>query len=275
MKKSITILIFLYFFNISVEAQHDVRYGQAIFSPEMINPAYRWAGTIIQLDAVYRFPWKKNRSPQGGMFNFHSAVPGSFLGIGLRGDFYSGSSIRHNSQIGITLDYGWEFEKRKMLKIGTGIGINKEKFDFENIATAVTASTEDFDKTRIYLEFGAAFQYANLQIGLSAYSYSYYRMLFANACYNVRIDQKWELDPLVSYSAYKDFAGVLDLGAVIKYNKLAEIGLAYSTNDLINFLVQFGVSDFLNVCYSCGLATGDSTDLFKSIHEIGIKLLID
>ncbi|KAB2822948.1 MAG: type IX secretion system membrane protein PorP/SprF, partial [Paludibacter sp.] len=233
MKKFITMLVCLYFFFGHTMAQHDIRYGQAIFRPELINPAYRWVEQTIDLDAVYRFPWKRSQSPQGGMFNFHLAIPESSWGIGFRGDFYSGSSLRDNNQIGMTLDYRLKVGEKTALKIAAGAGTNKEKYDIGDIGVTLD---EDFDKTHVYTELGTAFRYADLRIGFSAYSYSGYRMFFANARYNAGLGRKWGLDPLVSYSAYKGFDGILDLGAVIGYDQLVAVGLGYSTNDLVNLL---------------------------------------
>ncbi len=275
MKKIAIILIFLYIFCVPTEAQHDVRYGQSIFRPELINPACRWTNQSLELDAVYRFPWEKNQSPRGGMFNFHAMIPGTSWGAGIRGDFYSGSSIRHNNQVGMTLDFGWKLGEDAALKVGAGTGINKEEYNFGDIAINGTNEDENFDESNFYAELGTAFRYADLQIGFSTYAYSDYYMFFANSRYNIDLGRKWKLGPLVSYSAYKNFDGILDLNSVIGYGQLAEIGLGYSTNDLINILFKARTSSILDLFFQCSLATGDTSDLFKKIYEFGIKLHID
>lgn len=258
------------------EAQNEIRYADGIFRPGLVNPAYKWNESLLELDAAYRFPWEKDRSPKGGMFNLHSDILG-LLGVGIRGDFYSTSAIRNNNQIGVTLDYGWKFTDNLRLKVGAGAGVNMERYDFSGSHPDFNEEikAEDYDENRFYAEVGAALKFTALTVGISAYSYfDDYYMVFANARYDLALGKKWTISPLVSYSSYKDLDDIFDGGVTVGYKSFAEIGLAYSTNSVVHLMAHGRICKCFHVYYNCGIGTSDTSDLYKTLHEVGVRFVL-
>lgn len=253
----------------------NFRYGVTPFRPELVNPAYRFENKLVDVTAIYALPYSSDLDNTNIHLNANYQFKDN-MGIGIKGNYSTPSDIRTEITAGAFYNYKFKFGEK--MDLGVGVGFGAFMTNYDKSIKEVESTTDG------YAEIGIAYRWTNLYVGASstiAIQHTTTYEIAANARYDFKLCENFTLSPIVGYTYYSDYQGLNDLGGVVDgglmfgFNKWAQIGVAYNSNNIVNAFASVWASDYVRIFYNGGIAVDDvQSDIAPIRNEIGVRFML-
>jgi type IX secretion system PorP/SprF family membrane protein len=310
MKKFISVLIGILFFQSLCIAQEDILYTQYIFSQLSVNPAYAGNNIDLNITALSRKQWiGLDGSPTSVSLFADGTVLGGNprkernthkdrkvplfsnnkkLGIGL---------ILFNEKVGVNntfhaktaYSYKINFSADTRLSFGLQAGIMsfKQSFDkLENIESNDEIFQDNINLVRFNIGSGVFFETQHYFMGFSVPSIiksslepkektgeSQLRQYFFSAGYLFYLNPHFKLKPTIMVRHTEELPTQFDLNVHLLYNDRIWGGISYRYKSSINISTKILITQSLNVGFAYDFAIGAIRNINTGSAEILISYL--
>jgi len=287
MKKNIIILL-IFLFALSANAQQDPQYTQYMYNMNVINPAYAGSVEGIGVGMLYRNQWEGlEGAPTTGTINIHSAI-GKNVGLGISvisddigpvketniyADFSYTLNLSNNNNLAFGLKAG--FTTHDIGLIGLDIIHPNDPFFANNINETtpnIGAGIYFYNQNQYYVSVSMPNILNSVHLDADEYNIgSETQHLFAAAGYVYDISEDFKLKPHVFLKYAFDSPASIDVNANLFMYDLVEIGVGYRLDDAITAMVNFQVSPSIRIGYAYDNTQSKLNYYTKSSHEIFIN----
>lgn len=273
-------------------AQQDPEFTHYMYNMSVINPAYATGdpGTV-NLGAFYRSQWV---GAVGGpeTFSFFGHLPLNKkveTGISFVSDDIGDGALKENN-LNADFAYNLQISQTMTLALGLKAGVtfldtnfNDFRLESGNVITD-PAFSQNIHQTYPNLGAGAFLYAENYYLGLSAPNFLNSRHLenpdgiqrlggeethvYLTGGYIFHLSNSVELKPAFMIRTVKGVPPMYDLSANVRYLKRFEVGVSYRFDDSVSGLVNFGVTENLNIGYAYDYTTTNLGNYNSGTHEI-------
>lgn len=280
MKKTLYILIFLYFCFLESVGQQLPIYRQYFFNPAVMNPAYNGIDNYTELNLFYRQQWLGVQdAPRSYGFNFqYPTRKRLFFAM----DFYGEDVVAVNtSSLTVSFGYSIPLSANQSLRfaLSGGVGLNQLNLNENELNSSDIIILSALDNN-MFLDgrFGVAYQHGNFTLGFSLpkllesepftnqqfneveFSELDNRIFYSS--YKLFLSEKVSLEPHVIFlqnAAFNEFGGAL----AVNYNNVIWGGANYQNSvgwflglQFNNVMVQY---NYENAAFSIGGALNETS----------------
>jgi len=277
----------LYLFCLSSFSQQDPQYTQYMYNLPVINPAYVGATEYLNLGVLYRNQWTEiDGAPQTSTF-FGNFKISENIGAGLSVIADQLGPVRETN-LYADLGYAVTLKENHKLAFGLKIGATFHDIGLKNLNVFDPNDpffSQNINSTTPNIGAGLFYFTDNYYAGISIPNFLSSIHLNANGNrigsetqhfivtggYVFSLPKKVKLRPsfLVKSAFSAPFSFDLNIN-VLLYDKL-ELGISYRNTDSVSGLVNFAVTEQLNIGYAYDAVTSDIRQFAPSSHEIIIR----
>lgn len=276
-------------------AQSDFQYAQVVNNLGWVNPSYY--GMSRDITGTFIYANRLNGQMSSEAFDVHGGLPYQNLGFGIQGDF-NNFGLRKQSILGVDANVDLKVSCNSYLLFGLFVGYDLWRYSGDAITDVGFETTNpnvympNYNSTNLMTSFGATYVYKGLRLGSSfrwnlrnRESIDNKNLLtyYGHIDYEFLVD-KFAIRPLGIYMWNQESGSNTDLGVMVGYNKIANLGVLYrGTNKLspksfavladltiaksatLFFDYEFGLSTYSNIRTSWEL--GLRFNLNKSLNR--------
>ncbi len=279
------LLLFLIGYSNSVDAQQFPQFTQYMYNTISVNPAYAGSREFMVINLLNRNQWVGiDGAPKTQTLTIHSSVPGSKFGLGLS---VINDKIGYENSTYAYADVSYTINLKKDRWLAFGLKAGASKYDLrDELINDPQYGNDPFLNDVFYKwspNFGAGIYYRTeyFYFGMSAprliniknksdleYESIDRASYYLNGGYMWRINNKLSFKPtfLVKYTNGAPIS--VDLTANFYLNEKVWLGAFYRINDGFGALVNFKVSDVINIGYSFDYITSALNPYANGSHEV-------
>ena len=283
MKKQL-IFICLFFCALNAGAQQDPQFTQFFDNALFANPAYAGSNDVLNITALHREQWVGfDGRPQSTSLSIHSPLSYRSVGVGLTMIHDQLGPFKQNLIYG-DFSYSLKFKNKSKLAFGIKGGVNlinigtDQLSSVQNDAYLVQSIANNLNPN---FGFGVYYHTQRWFIGASSpklLQQSYdgsstnmeKRHFFASAGFVSRLNQVWQLRPIVQVKGTEGAPLSIDASLAAIYNDRFFIGGMWRPNAAFGAFVQFKLNDQFKV----GLASDFGTQKIRNYNSGTYELLL-
>ena len=287
MKKNIIILL-LFFFALSINAQQDPQYTQYMYNMNVINPAYAGSSDLTSIGVLYRDQWEGlEGAPKTGTINIHFPA-GRNVGLGFSA---ISDKIGPVSETNLYVDFSYTLNLANDNRLAFGIKAGRTFHDIGLIgldlidpndpffANDINESTANFGAglyfykpNKYYVSVSVPNMLESVHLDSNDFNIGSETLhLFAAAGYVFDINEDFKLKPHVFMKYAIDSPTSIDLNANLFMYDFVEFGVGYRTDDSVTAMINFLVSRSVRIGYAYDSIQSELSFLTKASHEIFIN----
>ena len=291
MKKNIIILL-LFFFALSINAQQDPQYTQYMYNMNVINPAYAGSSDLTSIGVLYRDQWEGlEGAPKTGTMNIHFPA-GRNVGLGFSA---ISDKIGPVSETNLYVDFSYTLNLANDNRLAFGIKAGRTFHDIGLIgldlidpndpffANDINESTANFGAglyfykpNQYYISVSVPNMLKSVHLDSDDFNIGSETLhLFAAAGYVYDINKDFKLKPHVFMKYAVDSPTSIDLNANLFMYDFVEFGVGYRTDDSVTAMINFLVSRSVRIGYAYDSIQSELSFLTKASHEIFINFDIN
>lgn len=265
------------------------------FNKYNINPAYAGYNKCFELYGSHLSQWVGiDGAPSTNYFSAHSGL-GKNMGIG-GGIIFDKAAFISRFSGRLSYSYGINFGPEHHLRLGISAGLYQIRVDasgatVDDITDDVVSGGSQIGMT-FDSEFGVFYMLKGFQLGISVPQifeteakmnfqqvdgFTETRHFVAYAGYDLKLKEKWSVEPSVLYKTAQSGLDQFDFNAMVTYNKLISAGVGYRTH--VGFLARLGlnIKDLFYVGYAYEFPGANIASYSNGSHEImlGLKFCKD
>ena len=283
--KYITLLAFFIGCTYSVEAQQFPQFTQYMYNTISVNPAYAGSREFMVINLLNRNQWVGvEGAPKTQTLTVHSSVPDTQLGLGLS---VINDKIGYENSTYAYADVSYTINLRKDRWLAFGFKAGASKYDLrDELINDPTYGSDPFLDDVFYRwspNFGAGVYYRSeyFYFGISAprliniknKTDLEYKSI-DRASYYVNGGYLWEISHKLAFKPtflikYTNGAPVsVDITSNFYINEKVWLGGFYRLGDGFGALVNFRITDIINIGYSFDYITSDLNPYANGSHEV-------
>ena len=278
-------MLLLIGFSNSTEAQQYPQFTQYMYNTISVNPAYAGSREFMVINLLNRNQWVGvDGAPTTQTLTMHSSVPGSQLGLGLS---VINDKIGYENSTYAYADVSYTINLKRDRWLAFGLKAGASKYDLrDELISDPNYGNDPFLQDVFYKwspNFGAGIYYRTeyFYFGVSAprlvniknksnleYESIDRASYYLNGGYLWDISHKLKFKPtfLVKYTNGAPIS--VDLTANFYLNEQVWLGGFYRLNDGFGALVNFKISEIINIGYSFDYITSALNPYANGSHEV-------
>ena len=261
-------------------------YSQYLLNQSVINPGYIGIDNCLNINALYRQQWASyDGAPSTRTLSAHSPFRDRALaaGINVVNDVIG---VTSNTLIEAQFAYRLKLSEEAKLSFGLGAGllINKNNFsalrvndtDDEVFINNQNATLPIFS-FGVYYEnksFFGGFSTLNLTRNLSSrHTLVYQQPYYLTLGYNFQVNEFIKLSPSFLLKKVNNNPINADLNFMTEFYSRFKVGVSYRSKEAIYGILQFGISEQLQIGYSYDHSLSSIRKYQKGSHEVSVRYL--
>lgn len=272
-----------FFFAKDAVAQQDPQYTQYMYNMQVVNPAYAGSEESLSIGILGREQWSGlEGAPETFTFAAHSPISEK-IGVGLSAIMDSYGPVE---QTGLYADVSYTLDLGGTTKLAFGVkaGANFNNIGLQNLEIQdINDNAFDADVSETYANVGAGFFLydENYYIGLSVPNFiesvhlnddgmqlgSEVNHFFATAGYVFELTDNLKFKPSTLVKTAFGAPLSFDVNANFLFNERFEIGASYRYEDAISGLVNFRVTDWVQVGFAYDHILSDISEVSTGSYE--------
>lgn len=273
-----------------LHAQQEPLFTQYVNTPLTLNPAYAGNRNSLAVDFGVRQQWMGvEGAPKTYSLTAHSPINKSRVSLG--GSLMSDQAgpVTTN-QLSFAYSYMVRLDERMFLSLGTNAGLNHYNIGLTDVKL-LNLNDPNFgfnieNEIKPLWGVGAVIFTPIFYIGLSAPQifisefsktdnestiYHNDRHFYINAGYLYQINKKQSIKISTFARVIDAKQQVIDLNALMNYNKYLWFGMSYRFNQAVAGMVNYQVNRNWSICYSYDFYTNRTTYFQQGAHEITLS----
>ncbi|MBT8244343.1 MAG: type IX secretion system membrane protein PorP/SprF [Winogradskyella sp.] len=268
-------------------SQQDPQYTQYMYNMPIINPAYVGATEYLNLGLLYRDQWTKiDGAPQTSTF-FGNFKLSENMGAGLS---VITDQLGPVKETNIYADFGYTITLKDNHKLSFGIKVGATFHDIGlNNLTVFDPNdpffSENINSTTPNIGAGLFYFTENYYAGVSIPNFlnsvhlnangnklgSETQHLFVTGGYVFELSENLKLKPSLLVKSAFEAPVSFDLNTNVLLFKKLELGVSYRNDDSFSGLVNFAITQELNIGYAYDAVRSDIRQFAPSSHEVIIR----
>lgn len=294
--RAIIILLIVFGFGWSAQAQQTPLFSQYYLNPYLLNPAF--AGSDIQARAflTYRKQWTGiPGAPETQAFSIDGALENENMGLGII-LFNDVTNILGRLNLMGSYSYKIDLTNEQHLTLGASLGVLQNRIYFDRINSDSpddpTLLNDVDNRSVLDGNIGIKYGYNKLLFGFAVtqlfqneinhenaadfktLDFSLIRHYTTTLQYDFDLGRNFTLTPIVLMRVAQGLSPQFDISTNINYQNKLWAGVSYRTQIGTNFSMGFAIDDKFVVGYSYEIPTKKIRELGKGSHEftIGLRL---
>lgn len=239
MKKINLFILLMISCTVGLFAQSDFQYAQVVNNLGWVNPSYY--GMSRDITGTFVYANRLDGQMNSKAFDIHGGLPFQHLGFGIQGDF-NDYGLRKQSIVGVDANVDLKVTCNSYILFGIFAGYDSWNYDEEGAINDVgyNASNDgvylpNYDAKNFLTSFGATYIYKGFRLG-SAFRWSLrdkqtitnknLLTYYGHIEYEFLVN-KFSVRPMGIYMWNQEVGTNADLGVMVGYDKICNIGLLY------------------------------------------------
>jgi len=287
MKKINLFILLMISSTVGLFAQSDFQYAQVVNNLGWVNPSYY--GMSRDITGTFVYANRLDGQMNSEAFDIHGGLPYQHLGFGIQGDF-NDFGLRKQSIVGVDANVDLKVSCNSYILFGIFAGYDLWRYDESGAINDVgvdpnlyTGYLPNYNTDNFMTSFGATYVYKGFRLGSSlrwnirnkeTVSDKNLLTYYGHAEYEFLVN-KFAIRPLAIYM-WNEEAGVnADLGVMVGYNRICNIGLLYRGTTYLKpksfaVLADLTIAKFTTLYFDYEFGTTSFSNIRPS-WELGLR----